>query len=156
MFATLDPTSRRLRFPLEREAIITDTVGFIRDLPPDLRKAFRATLEELEGADLLLHVVDVADPRRDEKQAAVRELLDELQLGGIPQIVVYNKADLLPRLEAQTLAHHATCVSAQTGQGLAQLVSLIARTLWQIEALPENDPWAEEARQTLAVVAGMR
>ena len=73
LFATLDPTSRRLRFPREREVIITDTVGFIRDLPKDLVAAFRATLEELADADLLLHVVDAADPRRDEQVARGRE-----------------------------------------------------------------------------------
>ncbi len=67
LFATLDPTTRRLRFPREREIIIADTVGFIRDLPPDLAQAFRATLEELDEADLLLHVVDAADPARQQQ-----------------------------------------------------------------------------------------
>ena len=76
LFATLDPTSRRLRFPEEREVIITDTVGFIRDLPKDLVAAFRATLEELDDADLLLHVVDAADPARDEQVEAVEQILD--------------------------------------------------------------------------------
>ena len=71
LFATLDPTTRRLRLPREREIIITDTVGFIRDLPHDLARAFRATLEELDEADLLLHVVDAADPAREQQIAAV-------------------------------------------------------------------------------------
>ena len=80
LFATLDPTSRRLRFPEEREVIITDTVGFIRDLPKDLVAAFRATLEELDDADLLLHVVDAADPAHDEQIEAVERILDGLGL----------------------------------------------------------------------------
>src|SRR6185295_3153259 len=75
LFATLDPTSRRLRFPSEREIILTDTVGFIRDLPKDLVAAFRATLEELAEADLLLHVVDGADPSHEQHVAAVERIL---------------------------------------------------------------------------------
>ena len=81
LFATLDPTSRRLRFPSEREIIITDTVGFIRDLPKDLVAAFRATLEELEEADLLLHVVDAADPAREGHIRAVERILERAEAG---------------------------------------------------------------------------
>jgi GTP-binding protein HflX len=148
LFATLDPASRRLRFPREREAVITDTVGFIRDLPPDLMRAFRATLEELEGADVLLHVIDASDPRRVEKKETVEQLLDELELAGIPKLVVYNKGDLIDRLEARALSRgdNATVISATTGEGLARLVNLIAHRLWQIEVLPEDDPWAADAR----------
>lgn len=93
LFATLDPTSRRMRFPFEREAVLTDTVGFIRDLPEDLAKAFKATLEELEMADMLIHLVDGSDEARDEKEAAVKALLEEMGLSGIPTLVVENKAD---------------------------------------------------------------
>ena len=84
LFATLDTASRRLRFPREREVIITDTVGFIRDLPPSLLGAFRSTLEELEDADFLLHVIDVSNPRFEEQMAAVEALLQELELQHIP------------------------------------------------------------------------
>src|SRR5439155_8705314 len=80
LFATLDPTSRRLRFPSEREIIVTDTVGFIRDLPKDLVTAFRATLEELDQADLLLHIVDASDPAHTQHIAAVEQILGELEL----------------------------------------------------------------------------
>ena len=96
MFATLDPTSRRLRFPREREVIITDTVGFIRDLPEDLVAAFRATLEELEDADLLLHVVDAAAPDFERRIEAVREVLEEIGLGHTPELLVFNQIDRLP------------------------------------------------------------
>jgi GTPase len=148
LFATLDPTSRRLRFPEEREAIITDTVGFIRDLPADLLRAFRATLEELESADLLLHVVDVGDPMRDEKAETVVQLLRDLQLDAIPRIVVFNKADLVSGYEARALAAKSSgvAISAERGDGLADLVNLIAHRLWQTQGLPEHDAWAQKAR----------
>ena len=95
LFATLDPTSRRLRFPKETEVIITDTVGFIRDLPKDLRVAFRATLEELENADLLVHVVDASSPRLDQQIRSVDKIIAELGLTHIPSIRVLNKRDLV-------------------------------------------------------------
>ena len=95
LFATLDPSSRRLRFPREMEVIITDTVGFIRNLPKDLVVAFRATLEELESADLLLHVIDISNPRHVEQIRSVEKILEELDLQSIPQIRVLNKMDCL-------------------------------------------------------------
>ncbi|MEO1174824.1 MAG: GTPase HflX, partial [Myxococcota bacterium] len=148
LFATLDPTSRRLRFPRDHEAVVTDTVGFIRDLPPDLMRAFRATLEELETADLLLHVIDISDPRREEKMAAVDEVLEELDLIGIPRVVVFNKCDQVEPFEATALArrHDGVAVSAVTGAGLRKLVNQIAHRLWQVEALPDESEWAAEAR----------
>jgi hypothetical protein len=91
LFATLDPTTRRLRFPREREAIITDTVGFLRDLPRDLMDAFRATLEELRNANLLLHVIDIGHPRFEDQMAAVEKILEELALKEIPLLRVFNK-----------------------------------------------------------------
>jgi len=96
LFATLDPTSRRMRFPDERELILTDTVGFIRDLPEDLRSAFRATLEELAEADLLLHVVDASDPALTSHLHSVERILGELELSDKPRLLVYNKIDRLP------------------------------------------------------------
>lgn len=145
LFATLDPTSRRLRFPKEREAVITDTVGLIRDLPPDLMKAFRATLEELEGADLMLHVVDIDDPAREEKIRTVHALLADLQLANIPQLTVYNKADTVAAYVARALARKgdAIAVSAHTGFGLAHLVEAIAHKLWQTDVLADKDAWSE-------------
>jgi GTP-binding protein HflX len=95
MFATLDPTSRRLRLPYDQEVIVNDTVGFIRDLPVALVSAFRATLEEIADSDLLIHVVDAANPRVMQQIASVNQILHGLEYDRIPQIVVLNKADLL-------------------------------------------------------------
>jgi len=104
LFATLDPTSRRLRFPRDFEVLITDTVGFIQDLPKDLLEAFAATLEELQDADLILHVVDVSNPRFREHMETVDELLEKLELRHKPSILVFNKMDLA---DPEVLAHHA-------------------------------------------------
>ena len=93
LFATLDPSSRRLKFPREREVIITDTVGFIKDLPKELLVAFRATLEELSGADLLLHVIDVSNPRYMAQVRSVERLLADLRLDSIPEVRALNKID---------------------------------------------------------------
>jgi GTP-binding protein HflX len=132
LFATLDPTSRRLRFPRDREVIITDTVGFIRDLPPDLVNAFRATLEELGDADLLLHVVDASDPRHAEQVAAVDRILGELGLAEKPRVLVMNKVDRLPPGEGAALAHRegAVGISAATREGIPDLLHACDRLLW--------------------------
>ena len=124
MFVTLDTTSRRLRFPKQGEVIITDTVGFIRDLPPDLVAAFRATLEELSEADLLLHVVDASDPYVERKMDAVSRVLTDLELNAIPRLVVMNKADAAEAsvLEGLCSRHDAVAVSALKRKGLDRLV----------------------------------
>ena len=95
LFATLDPASRRLRFPRDIDVVITDTVGFIHNLPKDLIVAFRATLEELSNADLLLHVIDISNPRHLEQIEAVERILTDLDLNNIPQIRALNKIDRL-------------------------------------------------------------
>jgi len=102
LFATLDPSSRRLRFPREREVIITDTVGFIRDLPEDLMNAFAATLEELKDADLLIHVVDASTHRMEEQIKAVEMILKKLDLHHLPILLALNKCD---RLEGDEEGH---------------------------------------------------
>ncbi len=133
LFATLDPTSRRLRFPREREVVLTDTVGFIRDLPKDLVNAFRATLEELDEADLLVHVVDGADPDHEQQIASVLRILGELGLAEKPRLLVFNKADLLSPDDATrlTYAHQAVAVSAQHPESLAPLLARIEEALWK-------------------------
>ncbi|HMS08491.1 MAG TPA: 50S ribosome-binding GTPase, partial [Pyrinomonadaceae bacterium] len=133
MFATLDPTSRRLRLPEEREVIINDTVGFIRDLPKDLVAAFRATLEEIQESDLLLHVVDAANPRALQQIDSVEKIIGELGYGKFREIVVLNKADAasqeaLEELRRQvTLDSNRDCVaiSAIRGEGLGEMLSKI-------------------------------
>jgi GTP-binding protein HflX len=94
LFATLDPTSRRLRFPRETEVIITDTVGFIHELPEELFTAFSATLDELRDADVLLHVIDCSNPAFAKQLKAVENILERLELANIPMIRVFNKIDL--------------------------------------------------------------
>ncbi len=131
LFMTLDPTSRRLRFPREGEVIITDTVGFIAELPPDLIAAFRATLEELGDADLLLHVVDASDPAIDDRIEAVEAVLRDLELGGLPILMVLNKADQTPPevLEGLAQRYDAVIISALEREGLAKLILEAERRL---------------------------
>ena len=104
LFATLDTASRRLRFPREREVVITDTVGFIRDLPRDLMAAFKSTLEELEDADLLLHVVDASNPRFEQHITSVERILSELNLADKKRLLVFNKTDRLSAEEIENLS----------------------------------------------------
>jgi GTP-binding protein HflX len=134
LFATLDPISRRLRFPHEREVVITDTVGFIRDLPAELLRAFRATLEEMADADLLVHVVDASDPDRDQQIRAVQGILSDLGLGDKPRILVWNKADKLSPDEAEHLARHGDggfVVSALDPATFGPLLLAVERALWK-------------------------
>ncbi|MEW6186065.1 MAG: GTPase HflX, partial [Thermodesulfobacteriota bacterium] len=130
-FATLDPTSRRLRFPKDREVIITDTVGFIKHLPRELLAAFRATLEELEEADLLLHVVDLSHPRFEEQMEVVEELLSGLDLSRIPRLRVFNKIDRVPKeiVEIQSERYHAVPISAVREVTLRPLIETMERYL---------------------------
>ncbi|HEX8960325.1 MAG TPA: GTPase HflX [Geobacteraceae bacterium] len=141
LFATLDTATRRLRFPREREVIITDTVGFIRSLPKSLMGAFKATLEELRDADLLLHVVDCANPRFEEQVSQVETILEELALADKPRLLVFNKADLLPELKrceplafmkVRHLAHRlgAISVSARDSASLEPLLTEMERRFW--------------------------
>ncbi len=104
LFATLDPTSRRLRFPREREIILTDTVGFIRNLPPDLKRAFLSTFDELKEAHLLIHVADGSHPQIESQIKRVEELLTEMEIGQTPRMLVINKADLLSQEKRDELA----------------------------------------------------
>ena len=132
LFATLDTATRRLRFPREREVIITDTVGFIRKLPKSLLGAFKATLEELEDADLLLHVVDLANPRFEEQIASVERILLELELDRIPRLLVFNKVDLVPAEETVSLCRrfNAIPVSARKRETFVPLLTELERRFW--------------------------
>lgn len=142
LFMTLDPTSRRLRFPREGDVVITDTVGFISELPKDLVAAFQATLEELADADLLLHVVDAADERLEGKRDAVEALLEELDLDKIPRLLVLNKADLLPEGQADELAraYGGVAVSAIQREGRRKLISAAEELLGRRRPLVPSYP----------------
>jgi GTP-binding protein HflX len=134
LFATLDPTTRRLRLPKEREIIVADTVGFIRDLPRDLARAFRATLEELDEADLLLHVVDAADPAREQQIGAVEAILSDLGLAETRRILVMNKVDLLSEEDRARLAHAdgdllVVAISARDGASTGALLEAVEAAL---------------------------
>jgi GTP-binding protein HflX len=143
LFATLDPTSRRLTLPEGNTILLTDTVGFIRKLPPAIVNAFRATLEELNESSLLLHVVDLASPEATGQCQVVEDILNDLGLLGKPRLTVLNKIDLLPGMEildeSQAIAYLASQseptsintvpVSATRGWGINRLLTLLGQTL---------------------------
>ncbi len=133
LFATLDPASRRLRFPRERDVIITDTVGFIQDLPPDLVNAFRATLEELEDAELLLHVADISSPYMEEQLRSVRKILGEMGLEKKRELLVFNKTDLVEpwRVREILSRYKGVAISALKGEGLEELSRQMACLLFR-------------------------
>jgi GTP-binding protein HflX len=160
LFATLDPTRRRLRFPEDREIILTDTVGFIRDLPPDLIQAFRATLEELYDADLLLHVCDVADPFLDGRIASVEKILREMGLDRIPRILVYNKMDLLLPEQVAHLSREtgAIPICALEAESTRRLLEVMETRLWRpangtvaAPGQPSGEPARDDPRDKTAL-----
>lgn len=126
MFATLDPTTRRLKLPTNQNVLLTDTVGFIRKLPHRLVESFKATLEEVVQAELLLHVVDLSHPQAEEQIVAVNGVLEEIGAAGKPTLMVFNKVD---RFESRELLNKylerfpgAVGISAKTGEGVAELM----------------------------------
>ena len=133
LFATLDPLLRRIKLPSNREAVLSDTVGFIHKLPTTLVSAFRATLEELAQADLLLHVIDLSSPHREQQRDAVLRVLEELKLSAKPVLEVYNKIDLCPAPSAPGCYVNSLCVSATQGLGVDNL-------LQRIDELLSSDP----------------
>jgi len=138
MFATLDPTSRRLRLPREREVVINDTVGFIRDLPPDLLAAFRATLEEIEDSDLVVHLVDASHAGHPAQLKAVETILRDLGYGEIPRLLAFNKMDRVgehDQVELLAVHQDAIGLSALRGTGIDELLGRID------EALPPRGKW---------------
>lgn len=132
LFATLNPVSRRLRFPREREVIVTDTVGFIRNLPADLLAAFRTTFEELHDADLLLHVVDASSSDLSSKMDTVLDTIKSLDLDDKPVITIFNKADLCDPVEVQGLArqYNGIVLSALDRNTFTSLLNILEKRLW--------------------------
>jgi len=139
MFATLDPTSRRLRLPREQEIIINDTVGFIRDLPPGLLSAFRATLEEIGDSTLLIHLVDISNPRWPQQIQSVQRILEELHVAQIPTLLALNKADLVDAETLQGISRQLTqggecevvAISATERKTLPPLLEKVGKMLSQ-------------------------
>lgn len=130
LFATLDSTTRRLRLPEGRQATLTDTVGFIQKLPTTLVEAFKSTLDEVAGADLLLHVVDASDEAFDRQMEAVDEVLGQIGAASAMRIIVFNKADLLTddvRVAMQRRFPNACFVSSLTGEGLSGLIEQVSK-----------------------------
>lgn len=140
LFATLDTSSRRMRFPNEKEVVFVDTVGFIRELPKELINAFRATLEEVGEADLLIHVVDATDGELQHQIKVVTETLNKLEFGDKPRILILNKTDLLSLPEVRSLSNslEALSVSAVTREGFSELVLEIQNRL--LESFIGQDP----------------
>ena len=134
MFATLDTASRRLRFPRERDVIITDTVGFIRDLPKDLFAAFKATLEELEDADLLLHLVDISNPRFEQHIRSVETILSDLGLSYKLTLLAFNKDDLINKesVVAVCKRFQGVSFSAKDPKTCQTLIKAIEGKLWPL------------------------
>ena len=141
LFATLDPTTRRLRLPTNQNVLLSDTVGFIRKLPHDLVEAFKATLEEVVEADLLLHVVDISHPQADEQIEAVNGVLAEIGAAEKPTIMVFNKIDRF-QMNGQFARHRerfpsAVAISAKTGEGIEELLGEIGAALRPIREFVE-------------------
>ena len=140
LFATLDPTTRRMELSSGQELLLTDTVGFIRKLPHHLVEAFQSTLEEARYADFILHVVDSASPQRDAQMETVYETLGELGVTGKPVITLFNKQDLTEERELpkDLRASHSLQISAATGEGLPELRRLLERTIQESRVLVER------------------
>ena len=140
LFATLDPVTRRVRLPNDQNVLMSDTVGFIHKLPPTVVAAFHATLEELHDADILLHVVDVKHKNMRQHIAVVEEILSDLGLREKPDLLVFNKADLLPNdsafLSNEGDAGEGTVVSAATRRGLDELLVRVNSLLTQVMVMP--------------------
>lgn len=135
LFATLDTASRRLRFPRERDAVITDTVGFIRHLPEDLLKAFKSTLEEMEDADLLIHLVDIGNPNFEKHIKIVEDMLEEIGLDNIERLLVFNKKDKVDPEIVENLCkrYNAVAISATHKETLVNLLKVLEERLWPEE-----------------------
>ena len=140
LFATLDPTTRRMELSSGQELLLTDTVGFIRKLPHHLVEAFQSTLEEARYADFILHVVDSASPQIDAQMETVYETLAELGVTGKPVITLFNKQDLAGdrELPKDLRASHSLRISAATGEGLPELRRLLERTIQESRVLVER------------------
>ena len=149
LFATLAPTSRRGFIPEYGEVVFTDTVGFIRDLPKDLKRAFRSTLEELKDVDVLVHVVDISSDGATERLEAVEDILQELELAALPRVIALNKVDRADPFDVEQLTERigGLPVSGVSRAGLAELKTKILETVLHHRALAEIEAELERSRK---------
>lgn len=156
LFATLDPVTKRITTPRRNTFLLTDTVGFIRDLPEELKKAFKATLEELYNADLLLHLVDISHPDWENHLQSVETILEEMDLLKTPRLIVFNKVDLLNRddpfvlnyVKRLTRQYGGIAISAKSGENLSTLIALVEEILFPEQEKPSSFP-PEESLPTI-------
>ncbi|MCP3678051.1 MAG: GTPase HflX [Deltaproteobacteria bacterium] len=144
LFATLDTVTRRLRFPRERDTVITDTVGFIRRLPKELMTAFKATLEEMEDADLLIHLVDISNPSFEQHIEIVEQILSDIGLAHIPRLLVFNKVEIVDPTVTENCCQRfeAIPISALQRETLGRLLSELEHRLWPGEDEKREDDTA--------------
>ncbi|NOS36289.1 MAG: GTPase HflX [Deltaproteobacteria bacterium] len=149
LFATLDTATRRLRFPRERDTVITDTVGFIRRLPKELMTAFKATLEEMEDADLLIHLVDISNPSFEQHIEIVEQILSDIGLAHIPRLLVFNKVEIVDATVAENCCQRfeAIPISALQKETLGRLLSELEHRLWPGEDEKREDDTTPLPRQ---------
>ena len=146
LFSTLDTATRRLRFPKSHKVVITDTVGFIKDLPKDLMGAFRPTFDELRESNLLIHLIDISHPRFPEHIESVEKILLELRLGHIPRLQVFNKEDKLSPEERGAICrkYGGVSISAFQPESLEKLFLAMDRKLWEVGTTRDRESYSME------------
>jgi GTP-binding protein HflX len=156
LFSTLDTATRRLRFPKIHKVVITDTVGFIKDLPKDLMGAFRPTFDELRECDLLIHLIDISHPRFPEHIDSVEKILIELKLDHIPRLMVFNKEDKLSRREGEAVCqkYGGICISALRPESLEKFFLAVDRKLWEVGATRSQESYSMDEMDNVKLTNG--
>jgi GTP-binding protein HflX len=156
LFSTLDTATRRLRFPKIHKVVITDTVGFIKDLPKDLMGAFRPTFDELRESDLLIHLIDISHPRFPEHIDSVEKILMELKLDHIPRLRVFNKEDKLGRPEGDAICqkHGGICISALRPESLEKFFLAVDRKLWEVSTTRSRGSYSIDEMDNVRLTNG--
>jgi len=156
LFSTLDTATRRLKFPKIHKVAITDTVGFIKDLPKDLMGAFRPTFDELRESDLLIHLIDISHPRFPEHIESVEKILMELKLDHIPRIRVFNKEDKLSRQEGEAICqkHGGICISALRPESLQKFFLAVDRKLWEVGTTRSRERYSMDEMDNVRLTNG--